>query len=80
MSGAEIVFPPELALSVTGRIGTRFARLEHLHQWLEFEEEEIFPMAEKRALVDAVAPLMGPTTLLVDAVNAYQATRTGAPK
>lgn len=31
--------PQVLALSDTGRIGARFAHLEHLHQWAAFEKD-----------------------------------------
>ena len=71
--------PQVIALSDTGRIGTRFARLEHLHQWAAFEKDSNFTTAEKAALLEAVAPYMGPATALGDGIAGYLAAHPVVP-
>lgn len=70
--------PQVLRLSATERIGTRFARLEHLHQWATFEEDN-FTTAEKAALLEAVTAHMGPATVLADGIAGYQAAHPKVP-
>lgn len=65
--------PQVLALSDTGRIGARFAHLEHLHQWAAFEKDSNFTTAEKAALIQAVTPHMGPEDVLTDGIAGYRA-------
>jgi len=72
-------FPQVLATGPALRIAAGAARLEHLHLWLAFEEENIFPTAIKVALIEAISPFMGPTTVLADGIAGWLAARAEGP-
>ena len=65
--------PEVLALSATGRIGTRHARLEHLEAWLAYEEDPNFTTLAKGMLIESLTPHMDETTLLADGIAGYLA-------